>query len=159
MTSLENHELNQKVALLTKFTTLLGICDGNFSYNVSSSGIIEYAQLFYKSVNIQFRSQNYPANYLPDASCTNQFDSSSNGITFEFESFETQAQYDFIAFRDLDGNEFGGYHFRDDGCSGDLSVRTNLLLLKIEQYILRELEYLSIAHVCLFQFISSLTTQ
>ncbi|CBY10839.1 unnamed protein product [Oikopleura dioica] len=79
----------------------LGICDGNFKYTISSSGIIE--------------SENYPAPYSRKSSCTNQFDSTADGITFEFQSFFTEKQSDFIVFRDSEGNDFGG-----KTCSGDL---------------------------------------
>jgi len=77
----------------------LGICDGNFKYNVTTSGIIQ--------------SDNYPASYNPQTSCTNQFYSTADGITFEFQSFFTEQHFDFIVFRDSAGNDFGG-----QSCSG-----------------------------------------
>ncbi|CBY10919.1 unnamed protein product [Oikopleura dioica] len=80
---------------------ILGICDGNFIYNVTTSGIIE--------------SDNYPASYNPQTSCTNQFYSTDDGITFEFQSFFTEQNFDFIVFRDSVGNDFGG-----QSCSGFL---------------------------------------
>ncbi|CBY08212.1 unnamed protein product [Oikopleura dioica] len=79
----------------------LGICDGNFKYNVTTSGIIQ--------------SDNYPASYNPHSSCTNQFNSTADGITFEFQSFFTDEHFDYIVFRDSDGNDYGGH-----SCSGHL---------------------------------------
>jgi len=79
----------------------VGICDGNFKYNVTTSGIIQ--------------SDNYPASYNPQTSCTNQFNSTADGITFEFQSFFTEQHFDFIVFRDSDGNDYGG-----QSCSGHL---------------------------------------
>ncbi|CBY15864.1 unnamed protein product [Oikopleura dioica] len=76
----------------------VGICDGNFKYDVSSSGIIE--------------SDNYPAPYNPYSSCTNQFNSIADGITFEFQSFVTEDNFDPFVFRDSDGNDYS--------CSGHL---------------------------------------
>lgn len=79
-----------------------GICDGDYKYNVSSSGILQ--------------SGNYPAPYEPNTSCTNQFDSQADGITFEFQSFSTESHFDFIVIRDSNGNDFGG-----QPCSGPLT--------------------------------------
>jgi hypothetical protein len=79
-----------------------GICDGNYKYSVSSSGILQ--------------SDNYPASYDPNLSCTNQFDSVADGITFEFQSFSTESSFDFIVFRETDGTDFGG-----PPCSGSLT--------------------------------------
>ena len=79
--------------------------------------LLSMHKLFKLLLYFQFRSDNFPASYNPQTSCTNQFYSTADGITFEFQSFFTEQHFDFIVFRDSAGNDFGG-----QSCSGFLDV-------------------------------------
>ncbi|CAG5102919.1 Oidioi.mRNA.OKI2018_I69.chr1.g534.t1.cds [Oikopleura dioica] len=68
----------------------VGICDGNNEYSVTSSG--------------SFQSPNYPNMYPNDASCTNKFTTSFDGITFEVNGFYLESCCDSLTFSDNSGD-------------------------------------------------------
>ncbi|CAG5101879.1 Oidioi.mRNA.OKI2018_I69.chr1.g44.t1.cds [Oikopleura dioica] len=51
-------------------------------------------------------SENYPSHYQDMARCTNKFYSTFDGLTFEFTSFNTEQHYDFLVFRDSNGQDY-----------------------------------------------------
>ncbi|CAG5103128.1 Oidioi.mRNA.OKI2018_I69.chr1.g629.t1.cds [Oikopleura dioica] len=72
---------------------IVGICDGDNEYSVSGTGT--------------FQSSNYPeSNYNSNSQCTNRFSSSTDGLTFDFTSFEIEEFWDNLVFRDDAGEQY-----------------------------------------------------
>ena len=58
-------------------------------------------------IQLSFRSSNYPeSNYNANSQCTNRFSSSTDGLTFDFTSFEIEEFWDNLVFRDDAGEQY-----------------------------------------------------